>query len=73
MSDKKIRTMVTAAVLAALSCVATMVVQEINVSFDWGAASAISYILLAVILLIQLLVVLSTGGYMKRLGGGKNA
>ena len=26
MSDKKIRTMVTAAVLAALSCVATMVV-----------------------------------------------
>ena len=27
MSDKKIRTMVTAAVLAALSCVATMVVQ----------------------------------------------
>ena len=52
---------------------ATMVVQEINVSFDWGAASAISYILLAVILLIQLLVVLSTGGYMKRLGGGKNA
>ena len=29
--------------------------------------------LLAVILLVQLLVVLSTGGYMKRLGGGKNA
>ena len=27
MSDKKIRTMVTAAVLAALACVATMVVQ----------------------------------------------
>ena len=52
---------------------ATMVVQEINVSFDWGAASAISYILLAVILLIQVLVVLSTAGYMKRLGGGKNA
>jgi putative spermidine/putrescine transport system permease protein len=52
---------------------ATMVVQEINVSFDWGAASAISYILLAVILLIQVAVVLATSGYMKRMGGGKNA
>ena len=52
---------------------ATMVVQEINVNFDWGAASAISYILLAAILVIQVLVVLSTSGYMKRMGGGKNA
>jgi putative spermidine/putrescine transport system permease protein len=52
---------------------ATMVVQEINVSFDWGAAAAISYILLAVILIIQLLVTLRTGKYMKRMGGGKNA
>ena len=52
---------------------ATMVVQEINVSFDWGAAAAISYILLAVILLVQLLVTLSTAKYMKRMGGGKNA
>lgn len=52
---------------------ATMVVQEINVNFDWGAASAISYILLAVILAVQVLVVLSTSGYMKRMGGGKNA
>jgi putative spermidine/putrescine transport system permease protein len=52
---------------------ATMVVQEINVSFDWGAASAISYILLAVILIIQVAVVLATSGYMKRMGGGKNA
>lgn len=52
---------------------ATMVVQEINVSFDWGAAAAISYILLVVILIIQLLVTLSTGKYMKRMGGGKNA
>lgn len=52
---------------------ATMVVQEINVNFDWGAASAISYILLAVILAVQALVVLSTSGYMKRMGGGKNA
>lgn len=51
---------------------ATMVVQKINVEFDWGAASAISYILLAAILLVQLLVVLITGGYMKRLGGGKS-
>ncbi len=51
---------------------ATMVVQEINVKFDWGMASAISYILLAVILLVQFLVVVSTSGYMKRMGGGKN-
>lgn len=52
---------------------ATMVVQEINVNFDWGAASAISYILLAVILADQVVVVLVTGRYMKRMGGGKNA
>ena len=52
---------------------ATMVVQEINVNFDWGAASAISYILLAVILAVQVAVVLITGKYMKRMGGGKNA
>lgn len=52
---------------------ATMVVQEINVNFDWGAASAISYILLAVILAVQVVVVLVTGKYMKRMGGGKNA
>ncbi len=50
---------------------ATMVVQEINVNFDWGAASAISYILLAFILLVQVLVVAGTSGYMKRLGGGQ--
>ena len=52
---------------------APMVVQEINVNFDWGAASAISYILLAVILAVQVVVVLVTGRYMKRMGGGKNA
>ena len=51
---------------------ATMVVQEINVNFDWSAASAVSYILLAVILLVQMAVVLATSGYMKRMGGGKN-
>jgi putative spermidine/putrescine transport system permease protein len=52
---------------------ATMVVQEINVNFDWGAASAISYILLFAILAVQLAVVLSTSRYMKRMGGGKHA
>ncbi|NLU24647.1 MAG: ABC transporter permease [Clostridiales bacterium] len=52
---------------------ATMVVQEINVNFNWGAASAISYILLLTILAVQVAVVLSTSGYMKRMGGGKNA
>ena len=51
---------------------ATMVVQEINVNFDWAAASAVSYILLAVILLVQVVIVLITSGYMKRMGGGKN-
>ena len=51
---------------------ATMVVQEINVNFDWSAASAVSYILLAVILLVQVVIVLATSGYMKRMGGGKN-
>lgn len=51
---------------------ATMVVQEINVNFDWSAASAVSYILLAVILLVQVIIVLVTSGYMKRMGGGKN-
>ncbi len=50
---------------------ATMVVQEINVNFDWGAASAISYILLLTILIAQLIVVLATSGYMKRLGNAK--
>ena len=52
---------------------ATMVVQEINVNLAWGAASAISSILLAVILAVQVAVVLVTGKYMKRMGGGKNA
>lgn len=51
---------------------ATMVVQEINVNFDWSAASAVSYILLAVILTVQVVIVLVTSGYMKRMGGGKN-
>ena len=52
---------------------ATMVVQEINVNFDWGAASAISYILLAVILAVQVGVVLVTRRDVKRMGGVKNA
>ena len=51
---------------------ATMVVQEINVNFDWSAASAVSYILLAVILAVQVVIVLMTSGHMKRMGGGKN-
>lgn len=52
---------------------ATMVVQEINTNFDWPMASAISYILLAAILLAQVLISGSTGRYMKRVGGGKSA
>ena len=52
---------------------ATMVVQKNTVEFDWGAASAISYILLASILAVQLIVTKVSGGYMKKLGGGKSA
>ena len=52
---------------------ATMVVQKNTVEFDWGAASAISYVLLASILAVQLIVTKVSGGYMKKLGGGKSA
>lgn len=55
------------------SMMATMVVQEINVRFNLGNAAALSYVLFFSILLMQLIITLSTGKYMKRFGGGKNA
>lgn len=51
----------------------TMVFQEVNVNFNWGFASAISYILLFVILVILLVSNYAAGRYTRRLGGGKNA
>lgn len=51
----------------------TMVFQEVNVNFIWGFASAISYILLFVILVILLVSNLAADRYTRRLGGGKNA
>lgn len=51
----------------------TMVFQEVNVNFNWGFASAISYILLVVILAILLVSNFAADRYTRRLGGGKNA
>ena len=51
----------------------TMVFQEVNVNFNWGFASAISYILLFVILVILLVSNFAADRYTRRLGGGKNA
>ncbi len=48
---------------------ATMVAQEINVNFNWGLASAISYILLFAIVVLIFLMNVSTAGFSKRLGG----
>ncbi|MEL7625136.1 MAG: ABC transporter permease [Clostridiales bacterium] len=50
----------------------TMVFQEINVNFNWGFASAISYILLFTILIMLLLYNYATAGIAKRVGGAKN-
>ena len=51
----------------------TMVFQEINVNFNWGFASAISYILLFVILVILLSSNYLGMRYTKKLGGCRNA
>lgn len=50
----------------------TMVNQEVNVNFNWGFASAISYILLFCILIFQVAATLATSGTLKRVGGAKN-
>jgi putative spermidine/putrescine transport system permease protein len=49
----------------------TMVFQEVNITFNWGLASAISYILLLTILIILLFATYATTGLNKKLGGGK--
>lgn len=51
----------------------TMVFQEVNVNFNWGLASAISYILLFTILIILLIANYATAGIERRVGGGKRA
>lgn len=50
----------------------TMVNQEVNVNFNWGFASAISYILLLCILIFQVVATKGTSGILKRVGGAKN-
>lgn len=50
--------------------VSTMVYQEVQVNFNWPLASAISYILLAFILIFQLVANVSTKGINRRMGGG---
>jgi putative spermidine/putrescine transport system permease protein len=50
----------------------TMVFQEVNVNFNWGFASAISYILLFSILVILLLANYATAGVNNKVGSGKH-
>jgi putative spermidine/putrescine transport system permease protein len=49
----------------------TMVFQEVNTNFNWGLASAISYILLFTILIILLFASYATAGVNNKVGGGK--
>jgi putative spermidine/putrescine transport system permease protein len=51
----------------------TMVFQEVNVNFNWGLASAISYILLFAILLFLLIFTYATNDLNQRVGGQKHA
>lgn len=51
----------------------TMVFQEVNINFNWGLASAISYILLFTILIILLFATYATAGINNKVGGGKSA
>jgi len=50
-----------------------MVFQEVNVNFNWGLASAISYILLFTILLFLFIFTCATNDLNQRVGGQKNA
>lgn len=58
---------------ATFRMMSTMVFQEVNVNFNWGLASAISYILLAVILIILVIANYAASGINHKLGGGKSA
>jgi len=51
----------------------TMVYQEVQITFNWSMATAISFVLLGAILVVLLLSNLLTSKAMDRLGGGKNA
>lgn len=55
-----------------IKLMSTMVFQEVQVTFNWSMASAISFILLGTILLILILSNLFTSKAMNKLGGGKN-
>jgi putative spermidine/putrescine transport system permease protein len=56
---------------ATFRMMSTMVFQEVSINFNWGFASAISYILLFTILFILLLATYATAGVNHRVGGGK--
>lgn len=56
-----------------IKLMSTMVYQEVQVTFNWGMASAISFILLGTILLILVLSNVLTHKSMTKLGGGNNA
>jgi putative spermidine/putrescine transport system permease protein len=49
----------------------TMVFQEVNINFNWGFASAISYILLFTILIILLVANYATANVNNKVGGGR--
>ncbi len=49
----------------------TMIYQQINVTFNWSFACALSYILMGMILLFLILSNFLTAGLEKRVGGGK--
>jgi putative spermidine/putrescine transport system permease protein len=51
----------------------TMVYQEVQITFNWGMASAVSFVLLGTILVVLILSNLLTSKAMDRLGGGKSA
>ncbi len=56
---------------ATFRMMSTMVYQEINVNFNWGFASVISYILLGIILVFLFVTNMATANLNKRVGGGK--
>jgi len=58
---------------ARVKLMSTMVHQEVQVTFNWSMASAISFILLGTIIVVLLLSNLFTSKTMAKLGGGKNA
>lgn len=54
-----------------LRMMSTMIYQQINITFNWNFACALSYILLGIILLFLFVTNILTSGLNKRVGGGK--